>query len=457
MLFVSQSPKNRETLHLLTIDFHSGPITCNLPIFKELDIIVHAEIDYPHCAHSGVCLKNLKVVSRGMNGIPESGYGLDPCPQRARRLFYEAYNNDKTFSNIDVIYCSHPAANCELFMPFQKKLIIQNAQRIEFGRFDDGIGWRKQFLTNNSFNRWLEWFQNIKEISLISGNYVLANNLYDVHHMQMFANVSAQYIPSWCGDSGASYSVKSKDYLIGPYRNNIPPNHEIFLGLINMTKKSGFSLRFVRDVYPDGYSLKDLASHPALIFIPYTVSVISFIEYYRLNLPIFVPSQKLLLDWDNSFGICAERIYGHPPTVSNMLPNPNIPKNLKYWIHFLDYYVFPHVQYFDDMDDLVDKLKSVNLSEVSSNMKIYNNLERKHILFSWKSIFDGIRKQSKHRRSAMYTQPSTIAQDDPSCNNSHNVYQMSPNFSFLRPRLLDTAEQPYHLQRHAVGHDAGEG
>ena len=46
------------------------------------------------------------------------------------------------------------------------------------------------------------------------------------------------------------------------------------------------------------YEYTQLASHPAVIVVPYTKSTMTFFELYRMGLPIFVPSLALLVRWE---------------------------------------------------------------------------------------------------------------------------------------------------------------
>lgn len=131
----------------------------------------------------------------------------------------------------------------------------------------------------------------------------------------------------------------------------------------------------------------------------------SFFEYYRMGIPLFVPSQKLLLEWDEKYDVLSERIYGHVHADdvrddddragglvedknhgSARLPDPNIKANLRHWIHLCDFYVFPHVQHFDSWEDLLDKLRNVDMQSVSEAMLKYSEKQRLELVQTWKKI-----------------------------------------------------------------------
>lgn len=41
--------------------------------------------------------------------------------------------------------------------------------------------------------------------------------------------------------------------------------------------------------------------YTAILLIPYQVSIMSMFEYYRMNIPLFAPSLKLLTEWHMSW------------------------------------------------------------------------------------------------------------------------------------------------------------
>lgn len=165
-------------------------------------------------------------------------------------------------------------------------------------------------------------------------------------------------------------------------------------------------------------------------------------EVYRLNIPMFVPSQKLLLKWHTDYNFVWERVYGHverqpipadrgPKGVAPLrsipyvvrgrdqrdvtdddndagelarrraesrggalreeddlerMPDPNSddPDAFAYWLQFHDYYVWPHVQYFDSWEQLLLLLDTVDLQAVSRKMARHNVQLRQDLLDRWR-------------------------------------------------------------------------
>jgi len=81
------------------------------------------------------------------------GFSLDPCPNLLRRRFFDAYKNDEEFRRVDLFVCSHPVANCELFMPFNRSILVYATTRLEFGRNDQFVDWRKPYARERSETR----------------------------------------------------------------------------------------------------------------------------------------------------------------------------------------------------------------------------------------------------------------------------------------------------------------
>ncbi len=61
--------------------------------------------------------------------------GISPNVE-VRKQFYEVYKNDSEINQVNAFICFHPAAMCELFIPFNRTLIIIASTRYELGRFD---------------------------------------------------------------------------------------------------------------------------------------------------------------------------------------------------------------------------------------------------------------------------------------------------------------------------------
>ncbi len=94
------------------------------------------------CSRTNTCAKDLHILST-INGI-------NPI-KAIRKQFYEYYKNDLLMKRVDAFVCFHPAAMCELFMPFNRTIIVIASTRYELGRY--------------SVDEWNEWNKNLRIIA----------------------------------------------------------------------------------------------------------------------------------------------------------------------------------------------------------------------------------------------------------------------------------------------------
>ena len=299
-------------------------------------------------------------------------------------------------------------------------------RRLEFGRYDPRVSWRKPYITGASPRRWAEWVRNLKLLASRPGNTVAANSMYDVHYIKYHTGIDALYIPSWCGPEpdvieGEYKYEPGRSVLIGPYRDNLGGTkairgkkdkvawaHPILQKLtatVNARRgRVPYQLKRVSDLYSK-YTWAMILRHPAIVIMPYQTSTISFFEYYRRNIPMFVPSLSLLVRWTQDHGIMWERIYGQPQRESHASmaseaydPNSNDNRSLHEWLGYSDYYHFPHVTKFDSWEHLLQLLEKADLNQISSAMKDYNAQTRLDLEATWKSILE---RAAAHSRGAL--------------------------------------------------------
>ena len=180
---------------------------------------------------------------------------------------------------------------CELFMPFNKTLVIVVSTRFEIGRHDS--------------RRWREWVENLVRISSVPGNVVAANNRYDQEYIRYFTGIrNVLLLPNSCRYVDADYSSvlasggrRRPQVLVAPSRG---VNPRLLAQLKDAAQQHSVPIAPIRALY-SSYSYADLASHPAIVVLPYQVSFMTFFEFYRMNIPLFVPSIRLLTGQSNAY------------------------------------------------------------------------------------------------------------------------------------------------------------
>jgi hypothetical protein len=59
-----------------TVDFHASPAACNVPIYNDIGVVLHPEVDHPpNCIYAGFCKNRLKLLELGAYMV---GFALDP-------------------------------------------------------------------------------------------------------------------------------------------------------------------------------------------------------------------------------------------------------------------------------------------------------------------------------------------------------------------------------------------
>lgn len=356
--------------YVWTSDLHYGPAACYAPLLREAGAELRAEISCPgkHSFHPSLCKRSLKVL--GMDGYRQA-FGLHPCPSLTRAAFFHAYKNDPALQRADLIICSYPAANCELYMPFNRSMLVYVTTRLEFGRHDELVPWRIKHMRRSSVGQWDLWVSNLKRIAARPGNVVAASNAYDVEYIKYHTGIEARYLPLWCGpaheegevaegevtEEEATYAPRRwRPVLVGMVSDEAVLQLESsddthwtnassdqftawdkpFLGgLLKAAERhrsQAFTFTGVYEPYLQGWG--ELTKHPALILIPNQVSARFFFQLYRTNTPIFAPSLRLLCEWVRLHGLLRGRVYGKPARLHagpTSLADPNDLVHLGSW------------------------------------------------------------------------------------------------------------------------------
>lgn len=177
----------------------------------------------------------------------------------------------------------------------------------------------------------------------------------------------------------------------------------------------------LRAKYPT-YEYPDLAAHPAMVVLPYQVSLMSLFEYYRMEIPMFLPSLQLLTTWHLKYHVLHERtwssVYGNPQSTSLLPRHPSLvndtavpisdPNNefskdsIYEWLALSDFYQWPYIQTFDSWSELFSLLENKELlKKISKQMRQFNVREEGRIKQEWTHILDKIRTYKQ-----LYTEDS---------------------------------------------------
>jgi len=390
----SPSGKKEPTFTFWSADFHIAPIADVKDLFADFNVTaIYTIIDESlsgHCHLKGTCFQDLKVLNRS-NGIH-----LNPCPNKLKREFWRAYKDDERMATVDAFFCHHATGLCEIYMAFGRPMIIVASTRYEIGR--------------RSRKAWMRLNENLKAVASNPRNTIAANNRYDAEYVKHFTGLKdVRVLPNYCGYTNAIYNPTRPQVLIGPGRlsfgaqslisgpNGIVQAAEGNLHLFGTPYKEFVS---IRQLYSH-FEYDDLAAHPAIVLIPYQVSVMSIFEYYRMGIPLFAPSPDLMTKWQQKYKVMSEitwncvygrcqdksQIPGHPKSPHGD-KDPNDLNNFRYWIQFADFYQWPHIVLFDDWEDLFEKLAGADLNDIHNKMMEYNVHQKQVLQRDWLDILD---------------------------------------------------------------------
>eukprot|EP00605_Chrysophyceae_sp_TOSAG23-4_P001439 GSChrysophyteH1.ASY1.ANO1.1567.1 assembled CDS len=404
-------PGDGKVLTLWSTDFHISPVADAKGILNSVDaqVKVHDKSLSGACASMGTCAEDLRHINH------HNGQTLGTCPNDLRRKFYDFYSHDDAFTSVDAIICQHAASLCELYMPFNRTLVVVASTRYELGRGEE--------------TRWHRWNDNLRRIAARDHNVVAANNIYDMYYIQYFTGIeNVILLPSTADHvkgiqwtypqntpSQSQSSIFSKAVLLAPkHLELIPPELKELLkaALADHNENANAHLEIVpiRHIYPHRFEYDDLASHPAVVLLPYQVSIMTFYEFYRMGVPIFVPSIDLLSKSLIS-GFYDGRLRQNAiPGLFTHDPNNEFSQDaVRAWVKLSDYYTWPHVTTFDSFDHLVTMLSCCTstgtLQQTSRKMQQFMGEVADITKDAWTAVLQGVEED---RRSRAYESTSSF-------------------------------------------------
>ena len=314
-----------------------------------------------------------------------------------RRHFFEVMQRHESLLRADTVLCMFPAAACELFMPFNKSLLVVAAHRFDYGRLS--VPLRQRIV------------ENLRAIAAVPGNLVAATSVYEAEYIRYYTGLRVMvipYLPLPFADDG---SVASSPLAADPEKDPAAAT-----AAKTVVARASFVLN--RNIHPDiagplqaEAALHDVSlertervfeanggrfdwgtlasTHLGVVLVPYCVQNAFTGELYRSNIPVFAPSLPLLVDWHIRYGLlsgdrrasqeicwiwnsgCGETsppFEGEPPWMGHgALPFEGSPEEdmareaLWTWLGRIDIYqVFSeNIIFFDSPRDLAEKMEKL--------------------------------------------------------------------------------------------------
>jgi len=354
-------------MNFFNIDLHISIIADMRKIFTDLG---HKVDDISLSDHTWVFNR-----TKGSVPMLDNGRWRNLSPKQFSDEFYDQYK-DK-LNDYDCFIVTYPPPFSLLYKHFNKPIIINNPIRYE---------WPFSFRKNDwlYFNDFLRDGVDNKQI------YLVANNLYDKKYMEDFIERDVTFIPSICDYYGEYHEPKKDTFLYYSKGKITSLQHE--------------KIKHKDEIFKS-HKHKDLIDFKGIIHFPYQISYMSIFEQYTANIPLFVPNREFLLELykSNYPGILKElswNSYVNEQSKSfipyNHKHDPNDYKNydsVYEWLQYSDFYDqewMPHIVQFNSFKDLENKVNELDVSQISENMKSFNQIRKNKIYSLWENFLKKI-------------------------------------------------------------------
>jgi hypothetical protein len=342
------------------------------------------------------------------------------------KKMFQFYKADDSLSSSDAIICSHPFSMCEAFMPYNRTIIWIASHRYSLGR-----------CSVDSWKRLNEHvIESMKDNKNRPRNFIAAMSKYDVEYINYFTGLTPILIEptgSYALEIGKRDKSLKAEILLGS-TTHLSTMH--INSLMKSAKLNNYTVAHPHRLYGK-YKLEQVKDHSAVIIIPQTVHGQTFVEFYALGIPIFIPSIEFLIslstlqerttsgrenclkaqdydkDGDHIHIKTSEHIHHHAVhdknhnishITSTIYPEKSInsrhsknpesddPDQLKYWLKFSNHYYWPHVTYFNSFEELFLLIKTVDLNKIRNLMIVENEKRLSRSINSWIDLVTQIEK-----------------------------------------------------------------
>jgi hypothetical protein len=296
----------------------------------------------------------------------------------------------------DAVITSFPPGLFTAYTAFRDMKVICNAAH----RFHNGhypIEINKRFI------------KQLIEMAASDKHIVASMSKYDSEYIRHYTGIEPVplYVSCFHLDPRNHYRPTSDTILIGPaHAHKISPFESID-DLHNQAarwslqhKKQKINFAHMKSLYPE-YQYADLGKllgqHKAIIIFPYSVFSISMVEIYESHIPCFVPSIDILIKHKSMYDrvmfptYCTESDMTkidtpHFTSPHKLSPNSYDEDAERYWLQFCYFYQQKNTVVWNSLDDLMNKLTTLDLHAINKRMHAENMENRKTQLNNWRKI-----------------------------------------------------------------------
>ena len=148
---------------------------------------------------------------------------------------------------------------------------------------------------------------------------------------------------------------------------------------------------------PEGY----LDNYTAVVHIPYNVSTMSMFQHVRANIPIWVPSKRLLkelwMDPKEPNELSWTIFVPGSESKASYLDQARNPDVVQRWIDTADFYnpdVLPLVLQFDSVEELIEKALTTDYQDQMKKAEETQEQRRENIVFAWEQVLQGLKEMA---------------------------------------------------------------
>ena len=327
---------------------------CAMPVLAELGVVLKHSSDPEACANYGYCLDNSVV--------------------------------DPLAAGVHFNLCGGSIASCQQFKTFVKTPLVVLLT-------GDGI----QQDCAGGDAAIFQWTKAVRHLGAAPNVLVVAADDYAAHRIAKVFKLAPKVARGWCGDLHNDAAVKSGGRTSAITLGYMPARHEVLVWSQEADGTAGVTqlrkeLQAVTSRHHDGGAVEkggiagsgadlvfentgsDLSAgkairHPAIVVLPTgpLLATPETVALYRLNIPLFVPSGSLMDGWFASRLGAAEG---------------DAPESVASW---------PGTVPYDSAQDLIDRLRAANLTELSAIMVEHNRAERLELAENWTEVLSGVR------------------------------------------------------------------
>lgn len=295
--------------------------------------------------------------------------------------FYKAHK--ASLSKYDGFVVTYPPIFAMLYEKFDKPIIINIPIRYDYSVHG----------CPERLGKWNEWLKK----GVASGQVILvANNKYDVEYCKALSGLIPQHIPSLC------------EYF--PVRDVRPRGGFVLYEDGCSLSKWVPEIRDRKQALPRGWKWPGIHTFKAVAHLPYQVSTMSVFEQYTANVPMVLPTPRLLSEmyftgWNvlsqvSTFQLSrAKPNKSIVPIVGELDPNDHTSKDVvdKLWLPNADFYDqdwMRHIVQYDNGDDLKKVCASTDFDAVSEAMRVHNKERIKTVYGLWENILEEVECRS---------------------------------------------------------------